>query len=129
MREPKIAATFTIQPPSGGLLSGKGYVEVPSDCELWFYVVLSTKVNLTVGGVTFGGMVCLSDGSSYYPMENNGFHTVDRAVIPKTSNPPMNAVVTFFGQCASGRLGIVNTTDGAVEVKVLYAPRTFQERE
>lgn len=127
MYNPKIIQSITVSQPGTGETSGYGYFDCPVGEEQWFHIILSTKDNLTVGTVTFGEAVCLSDGSNYYPMENNGYKTVARADIPKLTNPPMSGVVSFFGQSSSGRLGVTNTTDGSINVRLVCAPRTLRE--
>lgn len=101
------------------------FFPVERNIELWFAMVLTTTSTLSSGGVTFGDSLCLSDSSQYWPMPDNGFHTVAYGDLPKVSGPPSNSVVSFYGQCAMGRLGVTNHTDGTIEVTLVSHRRRF----
>lgn len=117
--------TLTVEPGKTTLF------EVEKGIELWFSMNLRSPadVTLTSGGVTFGDSLCFSDSSQYWPMANNGFHTVTHSDIPKTGGPPSNTVVSFFGQTSMGRLGVYNHTDGVIQVTLISVLRRFSTSE
>ena len=116
-------------PPSSGVQNGlMAITDIPwRGEELWFAVNVSVddSSSLSSGSVTFGDNICLSNGTNFFPMVNQGFKTVGYADIPKVSNPPLKSVVSFFGQLSFGRLGITNATNGTLKITVVATPRRF----
>ncbi len=99
---------------------------VPRGIELWFSAVCLISAVVETGDATFGDYI-RTDGDSYYPMRNNGFHTVQGTDMLTKASSPLTGVVSFFGQTSCGTVSFRNDTAQVINVMLTWRPRTLRE--